>query len=318
MMQGLVSQLTRSSIQDFGSRIVTGRHGLNDRELFSDSALVALLDEFPREHLYAHDMGDDPNRIDVNRMARHDGVGGAELLQAVRNGRLWLNLTRIDRAHGPCKHLIDVLYDGLCVQMRGFEPMKCQGNLLISSPHALVHYHADASASVLWHVRGRKRVWVYPPLDARYLRHELLEDIFAGARHEFVPYVPALDSGAEVFDLEPGDWITWPQNAPHRITNLDSLNVSLVTEHVTPTSRRRSQVYLANRFLRTRLGVSNPSAREDGAGALAKTLLQRVARRFGLDRVQLRQYVAVARVSSAAPGGMVALAGVPFDGKAAS
>ena len=62
-------------------------------------------------------------------------------------------------------------------------------------------------------MRGRKRVWVYPAIDHHFLRRELLEDVFAGARHEFVPYVPALDSGAEVFDLEPGQWIAWPQNS---------------------------------------------------------------------------------------------------------
>jgi hypothetical protein len=315
-MSGLVSQFPRTCIECFGSRIVTGRHRLDQHELFSDAALVDLLDHFPREHLYAHDMGDDPNRTDVNRLAGHRGVGGAELLEAVKSGRLWLNVTRIDRADSRCRRLVDELYDALCVQMPTFEPMACQGTLLISSPHALVHYHADAPASVLWHVRGRKRVWVYPALDAHFLRRDLLEDIYAGARHEFVPYVAALDSGAEVFDLEPGQWIAWPQNSPHRITNLDSVNVSLVTDHFTPASRRRTQVYLANRFLRTRLGVRNTSTREDGAGAVAKTLLQRMARKLGLDRVQLRQHVAVAQVVAAAPGGMVALSSVSADGGA--
>lgn len=307
-MSSLVSPLPRPCIEAFGTRIVTGRHRLQERELFSDTALVALLDHFPREHLYAHDMGDDPARIDVNRLAQHDGVGGAELLQAVKNGRLWLNVTRIDRVDGRCRLLIDQLYDALCVQMPAFDPLACGGTLLISSPHAMVHYHVDGPSSVLWHVRGRKRVWVYPAIDQHFLRRELLEDIFAGARHEFVPYVPALDSGAEVFDLEPGQWIAWPQNSPHRISNLDSVNVSLVTEHSTPASQRRTRLYLANRFLRTRLGVSNPSPREEGAAALAKIALQRVARKLGLDRVELRHHVAVDRVVAAAPGGVMPLA----------
>jgi hypothetical protein len=156
-------------------------------------------------------------------------------------------------------------------------------------------------------VRGRKRVWVYPALDHHFLPSHLLEDIFAGARHEFVPYVAAMDDGAAVFDLDPGQWIAWPQNSPHRITNLDSVNVSLVTDHVTRASQRRTRVYLANRFLRTRLGVRHPSAREDGAMAFAKTFLQRVARKLGMDPVQLRQHVAVDRVAAAAPGGVQAL-----------
>jgi hypothetical protein len=252
-------------------------------------------------------MGSDPAHCEVNRLARHDGVSGAELLQAVRSGRLWLNVTRIDRADAACRRLVESLYDDLCVQMPTFEPTTCQGTLLISAPNALVHYHADGPASVLWHVRGRKRVWVYPALDPHFLPSALLEDIFAGARHEFVPYATSLDAGAAVFDLEPGQWIAWPQNAPHRVTNLDSVNVSLVTDHVTRASQRRKRVYLANRFLRTRLGVRQPSAREDGALALAKTVLQRVARKLGLDPVQLHQHVTVDQVAAAAPGGVQTL-----------
>jgi quercetin dioxygenase-like cupin family protein len=36
-----------------------------------------------------------------------------------------------------------------------------------------------------------------------------------------------------VYQLEPGDVVSWPHNAPHRIENLDSLNVSLSTGFVT-------------------------------------------------------------------------------------
>jgi hypothetical protein len=214
--------------------------------------------------------------------------------------------------------LIADLYDELRAQLPGFAPHACQGTLLISSPHALVYYHADAPASVLWHIRGRKRVWVYPALDPRYLRRELLEDIYAGVRHEYLPYESALDVGAAVFDLEPGQWIAWPHNAPHRVSNLDSVNVSLSTEHFTPASQRRFQVYVANRFLRTRLGWSDPSAREDGAGALAKTVVQRVARKLGLDPVQIHLNVPALRVVATAPGCVVALSAGSADAGAAT
>lgn len=292
---------------DFGRRPVVGRHRLQDHELFSDQALIDLLDRFPREHLYALSMGCDPTRIEENRLAQHDGVSGAELLQAVRNGRLWLNLTRVDRADARYRRLISELYEELSAQLPGFSPDASQGTLLISSPQALVYYHADGPASALWHIRGRKRVWVYPALDQRYMKTELLEDIFAGVRHEYLPYEHAYDAAAEVYDLEPGQWISWPQNAPHRVTNLDSVNVSLSTEYFTHASRRRFQVYVANRFFRTRLGWKNMSTREDGALALAKTLVQRSARKLGLDPVQIRQYIPVLRVVADAPGGVIPL-----------
>lgn len=306
-MTALAVELPEKLKPDFGRRPVVGNHGLQNHELFTDEALIDLLDRFPRQHLYALNMGTDPTRVEENRLALHDGVSGAELLQAVRNGKLWLNVTRVDRADARYRNLISELYEELRSVIPGFSPDATQGTLLISSPHALVYYHADGPASALWHIRGRKRVWVYPALDPRYMKRELLEDIFAGVRHEYLPYEPAYDEAALVYDLEPGQWITWPQNAPHRVTNLDSVNVSLSTEYFTRESRRRFLVYLANRFFRTRLGWNNLSAREDGALALAKTLVQRTARKLGLDTVRIRQHIPALRVVADAPGGVVPL-----------
>ncbi|MCR4348079.1 MAG: cupin-like domain-containing protein [Sulfuricaulis sp.] len=291
---------------DFGRRPLVATHNLHELDLFTDAALIDLLDHFPRKNLYALTMGSDPARIE-NRLALHDGVSGAELLQAVKNGRLWLNVTRVDRADRRYRVLIDQLYARLAEQMPDFMPDFSQGTLLISSPHTLVYYHADGPASVLWHIRGRKRVWVYPAHDERYVKRELLEDIFAGVRHEYLPYENDFDLAAVVYDLEPGQWVAWPQNAPHRVTNLDSVNVSLSTEHFTRQSRQRARVYVANRFFRTRLGLRGLSTREDGTAAMLKTVVQRLARKAGLDHLQTKQHSPSMRVAPDAPGGVVAL-----------
>lgn len=291
---------------DFGRRPLVATHDLHRSELFTDAALIDLLDHFPRQHLHALTMGTDPARTE-NRVALHDGVRGAELLRAVRQGRLWLNATRIDRADRRFRALIDNLYHQLADQVPGFVPEFSQGTLLISSPHALVYYHVDGPASVLWHIRGRKRIWVYPALDEHYAKREFLEDIFAGVRHEYLPYENGYDSAAVVYDLEPGQWVAWPQNAPHRVTNLDSVNVSLSTEHFTRQSRRRARVYVANRFFRTRLGLKNLSARESGPAALLKSAVHQLARKAGLDRAPAKQHIPSMRVDPDAPGGVTAL-----------
>lgn len=300
-------QLSVAGATDFGRRPLVAAHNLHLSDLFTDAALIDLLDHFPRQHLYALTMGNDLVRTDENRLALHDGVSGAELLRAVRNGRLWLNITRVDRADDRYRVLIDQLYAQLATRVSGFSPVASQGTLLISSPHAIVYYHADGPASALWHIRGRKRIWIYPALDERYVRRELLEDIFANVRHEYLPYDPAYDRGAVVFDLEPGQWATWPQNAPHRVTNLDSVNVSLSTEHFTRQSRWRARVYTANRFFRTRLGLRNLSVREDGPAAVMKAVIHRLARKAGLDPLPTKRHVPAMRVDPDAPGGVVAL-----------
>lgn len=301
---------------DFGQRTVVASHRLHLDPLFADEALIELLDHYPRERLHALNMGHDPTRHEDNRLALHDGVSGTELLRAVRNGRLWLNVTRVNLADARYRRLIDELYAQLAVQLPGFRPKATQGTLLISSPQAMVYYHADGPTSLLWHIRGRKQVWVYPARDERFLSQELLEDIFAGVRHEYVPYDPAFDDAAQVFDLEPGQWITWPQNAPHRVTNLDSLNVSLVTEHFTAASVRRAQVYAANRFLRTRLGLHGLSTDSHAPLALAKYALHRLARKLGLDPLQVKSHVPLLRVDADAPEGVRPLAESPTEAPA--
>lgn len=301
-----VVRLSAENKADFGRRPLVAAHNLHQSELFSDPALIDLLDSFPRQHLYALSMGTDPTRIE-NRLALHDGVSGAELLRAVKNGRLWLNVTQVDRADRRYRELIDQLYAQLAAQVPGFSPLGSRGTLLISSPRALVYYHADGPASALWHIRGRKRIWIYPALDGRYIQRELLEDIFAGVRHEYLPYQSAYDQAAVSYELGPGQWATWPQNAPHRVTNLDDVNVSLSTEHFTPQTQRRSRVYVANRFFRTRLGLQYLSAREEGPLALAKTVVHRLARKGGLDRVKFARHRPTLRVDADAPGGVVAL-----------
>ena len=223
-------------------------------------------------------------------------------------GRLWLNITRVSEADTRYRSLVDELYAQIAAKVPGFSALSTQATLLVSSPHALVYYHADGPASVLWHMRGRKRVWVYPAADWRYLEREALEDIFVGARHEYLPYDPRFDRGATVHDLKPGQWIAWAQNAPHRVTNLARVNVSLSTEHFTEQSRRKARVYAANRFFRLRFGLRHLSAREDGPSALLKTVAHGLARRAGLDPVSLKRPAATLRVDAAAPGGASALA----------
>jgi hypothetical protein len=149
----------------------------------------------------------------------------------------------------------------------------------------MVYYHVDGPPSFLWHVRGRKRVWVYPAQDEALLSRSMLEDVFAGVRQEYVPYQSSFDDRAQIFDLEPGQCAMWLQNAPHRVSNLDSFNVSLVTDHYTPQARQRARVYRANRFFRAKAHVPHHllSAEETGAIATAKVGVHKVCSLLKLD-----------------------------------
>ncbi|MEM9659341.1 MAG: cupin-like domain-containing protein, partial [Planctomycetota bacterium] len=154
-------------------------------------------------------------------------------------------------------------------------------NLLISSPTAWVPYHVDMPVNMLWHIRGKKRVWVYPHFDKRFASSEVLEKVCSGEWSEDVPYDTSFDRYALIYDAEPGQLITWPQLTPHRVRNLEGLNVSLSTEHKNARARRRINVHTGNHLLRNRFGVVCREIAVDGAAAHGKQALARAFRLAG-------------------------------------
>lgn len=141
--------------------------------------------------------------------------------------------------------------------------------LLISSPGAQVYYHLDAEPNMLWHIRGQKKIWVYPAMDTHFVSQEFIEDIYAGAIDENVPFKPEFDEHSQQFLLSPGDVASWPHNGPHRIENVD-MNVSLATSYLTHSTYKREYTQLANRFLLRNNGVKNRSMKEEGPVAAMK------------------------------------------------
>jgi hypothetical protein len=182
--------------------------------------------------------------------------------------------------------------------------------LIVSSPSALVYYHADAQYNLLWHIRGTKRVWSYPAGDRTLINQEMMEDIFASYADEEVPYHPEFDSKATVLDLGPGDVVSWPLNAPHRVTNLSGINVSLSTVYETEDSYRRKLVYCSNRLFRRSYGIPARSTKETGVMSFAKRSAFRAMQKAGMvEGSRRRAYITDLRIDPAAPDGLRKISG---------
>ncbi|HYG92239.1 MAG TPA: hypothetical protein VD859_01520 [Nocardioides sp.] len=268
-------------IAAFGSRPHVASHRLNEHPLFTNDSLAELLDRVPRSTVHTFTMGDDPLRLDDWRRGVETDLPGKELLEIVERGRLWLNLVGINRQDAEVARLVDEVYDEVRALVPGFNPIRVSAALIISSPGAMVYYHADNQPNLLWHIRGRKRAYVYP-CSERFVSKENLERMVAGATDEELPFDAGYDDHAAVLDLDPGQVAWWPQNSPHRVQNLDSMNVSLSTEHWTRSSLRREHVWTANYYLRTRLGQAPRSTRERGVLPAAKVAAMRIGRRVGV------------------------------------
>jgi hypothetical protein len=308
----IVLDWTREQITAFGQRPLVAPHRLHESPLFSDEALISVLDSHPSHQLQAITMGKDACNIHEWQPVDVAGASGKEMLSAIARGRLWFHLFRIQDVHPEYKQLLDQLFTELGARLPGFKAVNRSATLIISSPAALVYYHADPQFNFLWHIRGSKRVWSYPAGDRELIDQELMEDIFASYADEEVPFKPEFDRKAKVFDLNAGGVIWWPLNSPHRVTNLAGLNVSLSTVYETEESYRRKLVYNANRFFRRSYGIPLWSIKETGICSCLKRSAFKLFQKVGAVPSPKRPaYVTQLRVSATGSDGVQRLSGAP-------
>lgn len=256
--------------------VVRCRHRLLDTGLFTDEALLEIFDRHNPDELLVYRMGEDHHQLDDFQYGSRGNLDAAQLLQAVKGGRLWLNIIHITRLPA-FRDLVDRLYDELERKVPGFRTVVRSANLLVSSPGAKVYYHADAPLNMLWHLRGEKRIFIYPEGE-KYAPREWVEMLFTRESDDDLPYRPEFDLDATAHPLHPGEMITWPQNTPHRVENVAGLCVSLTTEHYTPEAMKKRLTYLSNRYLRQWFGLPATGTALDGPAAMAKRTLFRIAR----------------------------------------
>lgn len=242
-------------------------HDLVAKGFAEDAALAALLDRYPAElfdiNLYDYD---DAGQVSL-RTGERGRLSGAELLEAIQQGRLWVNLRSLETGWPELWAAAMDEFHKLQAAYPGLRAVRNAGQLILSSPKARVPYHFDAAGVVLFHMRGRKRVFVYPG-DEAHLPERDMEQVVARQTTEELPYALAFEADARVIDLEPGQALTWPLYAPHRVENLDRFCVSLSMDFQTWPSRFRNGALYTNAVLRSRGGRPRLTDRM-GQGELA-------------------------------------------------
>ncbi|TXM79041.1 hypothetical protein FV218_00860 [Methylobacterium sp. WL69] len=281
-------------------------HRLHESPLFSRAALASLIENYPRKSYNLVHMGPAGQR----RLWREGEIGdlsGTEVIDAIENGRIWINLRDVRKIDRRYDELLTGVFDELKQRMPDFDTENQGMGILISSPKAQVYYHCDLPGQALWQIMGRKRLYLYPNTPPFLQPHDL-EDIALFGHEIDMPYQPWFEEHATAYDLEPGQMMHWPLNAPHRVENFDCLNVSMTMEYWTQEIRRKHIVNVGNAILRSRLGVTPKSRATDGPGFLAKAVMQKALKNrkwtmrgaekkgrppvdFRLDRARLGQIV---------------------------
>ncbi|MGE0854913.1 MAG: hypothetical protein AB7L18_02365, partial [Hyphomicrobiaceae bacterium] len=255
-------------------------HRLNSHPLYSLDALADLIDTYPRAHYSLVHMGAQKERR-LWREGEIGGMSGRQVIEAISKGRMWLNMRNIGAVDQRYREVLDQIFEEVRQHVPGYVTYARTSGILISSPNAQVYYHMDLPGQSLWQIHGRKRVYLYPDKPP-FLTFEQLERISLFEVEVDIPYEPWYDEHAKVFEIGGGEMLHWPLNAPHRVENLDCLNVSMTTEYWTETIRRRQMINMANGILRHKMGLNPRSVATSGPGFWAKAALQAGVRRAGL------------------------------------
>lgn len=260
----------------WGQTPVCLEHRLHLDPLFSLDALAQLIETYPREHYQLVQWGALAERASW-REGELGNLSGQQVIEAVRKGRVWINLRNVPSVDKRYGALLDAIFDELTQRIPGFDTFSRTQGILISSPSSRTLYHADLPGQSLWQISGRKRVFVYP-MSEPFVTAPQIEAIALSGVEASMVYEPWYDEHARIFDLEPGQMLHWPLNAPHRVDNLDCLNVSMTLEYFTESIRRHHMVTMANGIMRSKLGMVPAAHVTSGPSFWTKAVLQKLMR----------------------------------------
>lgn len=241
----------------FGEHTIKLNHRLRETGLFSEEALAEAIEKCPKHHYSINTMGHD-KRVKEWREGEIGDCSGKQVIEAIRNGRMWMNVRRLMEYSPEYGRVLNKVFDEFDGLVPGLKSSKRNMTVLISSPKVQVYYHADIQGQSLWQISGVKRVYLYPPTET-FLSGKALETILLREAEEEVAYESWFDDYAEVVDLQPGEMIHWPLYAPHRVENHDCLNISVTMEHWSPSIWNSYAVNFGNGVLRRTLGMQSLS-----------------------------------------------------------
>ena len=240
----ILNNWTNEHTSKFQNATFKAQHNLNKTGLFTDEALADLLDKHPRNKLDVCARDDHPIYEFKFRTGDVRDVDGKTLIKAAKEGSIWINVREAMNLHPDYKKVMNQMYDEIAQMTSRNIGHKAKCGLLITSPTAKTPYHFDAAEVILWHVRGHKRLFVYP-LNEEFLADEAFEAALYRQTEDYLPYDKHMEKAARVIDLYDDELATWPLNSPHRVENM-SFCVSVTTEYITRKSSYKNSIMYAN------------------------------------------------------------------------
>jgi len=301
---------TDEHTRKFHNDIVCVNHNLETTGLFTDTALAEMLDNHPNNMLDVCTMGNDAKYPNQFRTGDFRGCDGKSLIEMVKEGKLYINARRAMNLHPQYNKVLQKMYGELSAKT-GNKEFNANGGILISSPIAKVPYHTDCQHVVLWHIRGTKRVYVYP-VTQEFIPDSAYEATATNMFFDDLPYKDAFDDHAEVLTLTGGEMACWQLNQPHRVVN-ETFCVSIASEYSSRDSALKNSAMYAQAAMRSTFG-SRPVWKDTVPSIrFAKAIAGKVLKKTGLYKAKNAPDYVTFKVDKTAPGYIVDIEPVVRD-----
>lgn len=229
-------------------------HRLVNNPLFEIDRLIELSKQLSGEpeNLVFHE---GPGRIDQ----RFDEVPVCsrsvdQLIRAIETEGAWILLKHANKLPGYREILDEMMHDIQVLSKRDLSrSMKTKKAIVfMNSPHRTTSYHIDHQSSLLLQIKGRKTISIFDPTDRDVLPESELEKFWTGDDNAAI-FKPQFQDRATVIELQPGQGVHIPLNAPHWVQNGPEVSVSL-NVNFDYHDRLLADVYRTNYWLR-KMGI---------------------------------------------------------------
>lgn len=262
-------------VADFNRRPFPIRHDLVAHPAFELERLVELARRIPESNV-EYNAGDLPLSQDPTTTP-HTGLSIEETIRRIRDCRSWMVLKRVELDE-TYRRILDDCLDQVQPHAPGMRTRRAF--VFISSPGSVTPYHIDHEYNFLLQIRGTKKMSIFDP---SVVSEKEIERFYRG-EHRNLTLDERIADRARVFELQPGDGVHVPVNAPHYVLNGPEPSVSFSITFRTPEGDRRSAVYRVNDRLRA-LGLSprpvGATPIVDRAKYVAYALFERARSRLG-------------------------------------
>ena len=279
----LIRNWSEEDAREYGKKVMIVEHALAETGLFSDEALAKLLDRHPSHLIDFQYVVDEPDYPDRQVTVDFRGADGKTMIEAARSDLpVWINVREAMNRDPEYQRVLNQVHQELENHTgKNKDRRNCRGGILISASTARTPYHADPTMTHLWHIRGHKKMWVYPTT-SKFLSDESYESIILGEKDEDMPWSSDLDKEA-IFapaDLMGGELVMWPSRSPHRVEN-ETYCISMTMEFSTRETAFVNAGMFFNGVMRRKYG-RNPSWNSASAPEkLAKAVIGRAMRQIG-------------------------------------